>query len=201
MRYRAAADRRRCAVTRGVLKTLLTRYLHIPVNELEFTHNEYGKPALRDSPLEFNVSHSGDYALLGFARESPLGVDVEHMRDDRVVNELALRVLSPGEYQRFVSLPEADRKRTFFQIWALKESVLKGMGSGLTVPPENIEISFYPEESRLLTAPVLHISDVKDWTLQSLAIGDDDYSAAVAVKHRSPLIELKHFESHSPDSI
>jgi 4'-phosphopantetheinyl transferase len=200
MRFRAPADQLRSAVTRGVLKTLLSRYLDLPANEIEFTQNEYGKPALESASIEFNVSHSGDYALLAFAKESSVGIDVEHIKGHRVVTNLAERVLSPAEYLRFLALDASRRTQTFFQIWTLKESVLKGIGSGLSVAPECIEIAFFPDSPKLLTAAAKEIPDVGEWTLRSLFI-DDNYAAAIAVKRKTPSIEVRRFESHSPGNI
>jgi 4'-phosphopantetheinyl transferase len=200
MRFRLPADQLRSAVTRGVLKTLLSRSLDLPAKEIAFTQNEFGKPTLAGSPIEFNVSHSGDYALLAFAERSPLGVDVEQIKDNRVVSDLARRVLSPAEYKRFSKLPDDRSKQTFFEIWTLKESVLKGIGSGLSVLPEDIEIAFHPDQPSLLSAPLNQIPDVNKWSLQSLSIGDDKYAAAIAVRSRSPSITLRHFESRSPDN-
>jgi 4'-phosphopantetheinyl transferase len=193
MRFRMPADQRRCAVTRGVLKALLSRYLDLPATEIVFTENQFGKPAIASQALQFNVSHSGDYCVLAFAQESPLGVDVEQIRSQRVVDELAQRVLSPAEYARFMALPDADRKQTFFEIWTLKESVLKGIGSGLSVAPECLEISFFPDSPKLLSADTELIPDVGEWTLHSLSIGHPDYAAAIAVKQKAPSIKLDHY--------
>jgi 4'-phosphopantetheinyl transferase len=193
MRFRMSADQRRCAVTRGVLKTLLGRYLNLRATDITFTENQFGKPALATNSLQFNVSHSGDYSLLAFAQQSPLGVDLEHIRSRRVVDELAQRVLSPAEYTRFMALPDGDRKQTFFEIWTLKESVLKGIGSGLSVAPECLEISFFPDPPKLLSADTEYITDVSEWTLQSLSIGHPDYAAAIAVKQETPSVKLDHY--------
>jgi 4'-phosphopantetheinyl transferase len=187
-RFRMPEDQDRFNVTRGVLRTLLSGYLHLPAAGIEFTANENGKPAVLEAGIRFNVSHSGDYALLAFAEDADVGVDVERLRGGRVVGDLARRVLSPSEFERFAALAERDREKAFFQIWTLKESVLKAMGSGLSVAPESIEVAFYPDEPKLLS------SNVGEWTVRSLSIGDDGYAAAVAVKGNSPVIELKHFE-------
>jgi 4'-phosphopantetheinyl transferase len=200
MRFRMPADQKRFVVTRAILKTLLARYFGRLATEIEFTQNEYGKLSVQSGPIEFNVSHSGDYALIAFAKESAVGIDIERISGDRIVTDLARRILSPLEHARFLSLAETDRKQVFFQIWTLKESVLKGIGSGLSVPPECIEIAFYPDAPKLLSASTKEIPDIRDWTLQSLSVGDEDYVAAIAVKHKTPSIEIKRFESHSPDS-
>jgi 4'-phosphopantetheinyl transferase len=190
--FRMPEDRARFAVTRGVLRTILGRYLQLPVTAIDFSANEYGKPTI-GGQLKFNVAHSGDYALLAFAEDIDVGVDVERMGSDRVVDDLASRILSPGEYARFTLLADSERRRTFFQIWTLKESVLKGIGSGLSIAPECIEVSFYPDEAKLLSCSAKEIDDVKEWTVRSLSIGDEDYAAAIAVRRKMAVIEMQHF--------
>ena len=201
MRFRMPADQARFAVTRGVLRTLLGRYLQLPGTAIAFTANEYGKPAT-DGGIKFNVAHSGDYALLAFARDREVGVDVERISGDRVVGELARRVLSPGEYERFGALAESERVPTFFQIWTLKEAVLKAIGSGLSIAPECVEVAFYPDEPRLIGCSAKEIDDVNEWTVRSVSIGDDGYAAAVAVRMKMPVIGMKRFtESDLPADV
>jgi len=190
LRFRMPADQQRFAITRGILRTLLGRYLAMPAAAIEFTANDYGKPAVA-GPIRFNVSHSGDYALLAFANQLHLGIDVERISGERVVAELAQRILSPGEYQRFNAIAPARRTSTFFQIWTLKESLLKGIGSGLSVAPQCLEVAFYPHAPKLLASQAPQITDVKEWTLRSLSIGHEGYAAAIAVKHANPLIEFQ----------
>jgi len=194
MRFRMPADQQRFVIARGILRTLLGRYLNLLPASVEFTVNEFGKPAVA-GPITFSVSHSGDYALLAFANGLELGVDVEHFSGECVVSELAQRILSPSEYQRFNSLADAQRISAFFQIWTLKESLLKAIGSGLSIAPESIEIAFFPDAPRLLTSEAPQIKDVNAWTLRSLSIDDEDYAAAIAVKHPNPLIEVQRYNS------
>ncbi len=195
MRFRFPSDQRRSAVTRGALRTLLSRYLGCRPNEFLFTQNEFGKPALAGAQLQFNVSHSGDYALLAFTHGSAVGVDVEQIKGARVVSDLAQRVLTAAEFACFQLVGAAESRPTFFQIWTLKESVLKAIGSGLSVPPEDIEIDFNSTPPRLLSALTPAISDVAEWTLSRLAIGNVDYAAAVAIHHKAPTVTLNQFES------
>jgi 4'-phosphopantetheinyl transferase len=194
MRFRQPADQKRFTVTRGILKTLLARYLDRATTDIEFVESPHGKYGVRGAPIEFNVSHSGDYALLAFA-EDPVGVDVEQIKGDRVVEDLAARVLSPREHVRFLALANHDRQRAFFEIWTLKESVLKGIGSGLSVPPEFIDVAFYPDTPKLLESRTEQITDVSQWALRSIGVGDLGYAAAIAVRHPAPSLEIRHFES------
>jgi 4'-phosphopantetheinyl transferase len=192
MRFRMPADQARFAVTRGVLRTLLGRYLQLPGTAIVFSANEYGKPAA-EGGIKFNVAHSGDYGLLAFTRGGEVGVDVERMSGDRVVSDLARRVLSATEYERFEAVAENARTTTFFQIWTLKEAVLKALGSGLSIAPECLEMAFYPDEPRLLGCSANEIGDVNEWTVRSISIGDGGYAAALAVRMKMPVIEVKRF--------
>ena len=95
--------------------------------------DEDGKPWLESGEWHFNLSHSGDWALLGVAREE-LGIDVE---------DSGRRVEHHPLAQRFFSRYEADRahsKETFFQIWTLKEAYVKAVGKGLRLPLDDFRV-------------------------------------------------------------
>ena len=44
---------------RGMLREILSGYLEIPPAQVRFSYNAYGKPAVQESGVRFNVSHSG----------------------------------------------------------------------------------------------------------------------------------------------
>src|SRR5476651_2536598 len=48
---------------RGILRELLGQYTEQSPTQLEFAYQEKGKPYLPDSDIEFNLSHSHDYAV------------------------------------------------------------------------------------------------------------------------------------------
>src|SRR5215813_9557135 len=84
-RYHFQRDRNRFIVARGVLRSMLGRYLGIKPENLRFDYTKYGKPVLADPSLSkewhFNVSHAGSQALYGIARHRRIGVDIEFMRN------------------------------------------------------------------------------------------------------------------------
>ena len=48
--------------------------------QLEFSYNEYRKPAvkaLHGRDIQFNLAHSGDYAVYAFALQRAVGIDLE----------------------------------------------------------------------------------------------------------------------------
>src|SRR5690242_6228197 len=68
-------DRQRFIVARGLLRTLLGRYLGLEPGMLQFVSSPYGKPQLAfpsgNNPLRFNLSYSHEFALyaLSWGRE------------------------------------------------------------------------------------------------------------------------------------
>src|SRR5262249_22204749 len=60
--------RRRYWRCRSAVRLLLASYSQRSAQQLRFTHGEFGKPELVGVPWRFNVSHSGDSALLAVAR-------------------------------------------------------------------------------------------------------------------------------------
>src|ERR1700689_5130062 len=72
--------------SRGILRTLLARYLDADPLELRFALGAHGKPALETvrgddrGDIRFNLSHSGTLALYAVSAGREVGIDVEVMR-------------------------------------------------------------------------------------------------------------------------
>lgn len=95
-----------------------------------------GKPLLPGGPC-FNLSHSGDYLLLAVS-PLPVGVDIERRRAVDY-HRLAKRCFHPAEQEALRRA--ADVQAVFFDIWACRESCLKAVGCGLTLPPHSFRVS------------------------------------------------------------
>lgn len=83
-RERAAAmsrsdARRRWVAARWALREVLARYLEQGPAAIELRFGERGKPMLAkpDGSLHFNLSHSGELALIAISEEREVGVDVQ----------------------------------------------------------------------------------------------------------------------------
>ncbi|MGF1757272.1 4'-phosphopantetheinyl transferase superfamily protein [Photobacterium sagamiensis] len=132
--------RTRALYVRGFLRAILSRYAPLSPDEWRFEYGEKGKPRLcaeqRDQTgLEFNLSHSGDYLLLGVMRAGSenveLGVDIEHARTSTDIYPILNHYFSPQEVTALLNLPENRQRQRFFDLWALKESYIKATGQGL----------------------------------------------------------------------
>jgi 4'-phosphopantetheinyl transferase len=123
--------------SRGVLRALIGRYLHIDGSTIAFAVGEHGKPALLTanasvpSGLSFNLSHSGAVALYAFALAEQVGVDVELAR--RPVDEVAVaaRILGPAAAARLEELEGEGRQQEFLRLWVRHEAELKCLGMGI----------------------------------------------------------------------
>ena len=83
-------------VCRFVVKQLIGEFFCIDPKVLSFQYTERGKPYVSVPGIEFNISHSGDFALIGVSR-SKIGVDIEKIKPNRNFEGLAKTVLSEDE--------------------------------------------------------------------------------------------------------
>ncbi|HEX7290534.1 MAG TPA: 4'-phosphopantetheinyl transferase superfamily protein [Conexibacter sp.] len=126
-------DARRWRAARATLRRLLAAYADADPRELRFDEGPHGKPRLAgERRLRFNLSHSGDVALIAVAWDHDVGVDVELPR--RTVDHAAIarRVLTAAEADRVASIEDpGERERAFLQAWVRWEAVLKCRGTGI----------------------------------------------------------------------
>jgi len=138
-------------------------------------------------PVFFNVSHSGDYALVAETDAVEVGIDIEQIRSDCPINELARRYYSVNEYKKLQREPEARRLHDFYRYWTTKEAVLKCAGLGLSVPPAVVEITLAGN-----AAPTIRCLEPERTFLEQISVRElalaDGYVSAVAVKSRGEII-------------
>ncbi len=129
-RFLRRDDADRYLSAHGALRLVLAGYLERDPLALTFGTAEHGKPFLDGSPIEFNLSHSGDIALIAVAT-CPVGVDVERLRPVLDLDDLAPRVCSPAEVAELAALAEPHRAHAFLAMWTRKEALAKAMGAGI----------------------------------------------------------------------
>ena len=126
-------DKRLC-LGAGILLTLAVNGSCEPECLLE----NHGKPYLADSGIQFNLSHSGTLAVCAVS-DKPVGVDIQQHRhfEDRLIKY----VFQPSEAQIIYACKTAEqRDKLCTQLWTVKESVMKYLGTGVGLAPKKIRV-------------------------------------------------------------
>jgi 4'-phosphopantetheinyl transferase len=183
-RFYFQKDREHFIVARGLLRSILGRYLDSEPSTLRFSYSNYGKPALvgaEEAALRFNLSHSGGLALLAVTRGREIGVDLERVRPDFVDDQIAERFFSPREVARLRALPPGVQLEAFFTCWTRKESYIKAHGEGLSLPLDGFDVTLTPGEPAALLSTRGDLREAALWSLRALHPWPG-YVAALAVE-------------------
>lgn len=193
-RERALADRRpdgqarrRYLLAHAATRSILAGYLERPPERLRLRTGAYGKPEVRDQPagaprLSFNLSHSGEFAMLAVSRGREVGVDIERLRPDFDPAEFSRRYFRPEEHATLAGISDPGaRLRRYGVLWTRKEAWVKAAGRrivhGLRLPVGGVA------SGGLARDPTGRFAG--DWRLTQLA-APAGYSAAVVVAGERP---------------
>lgn len=165
--------RRRHELAHAAQDQILAAYLGVEPQDLQYATLPAGKPVLADGALEFNLSHSGELALVAVSRDLEVGVDLEHPRSFRNEAGIARRICTARELEH---LAAADDNDELLRLWVRKEAVVKATGEGLARSVNQIDVL-----DRRVTSgwSCLDLPDVG-----SQGVRADGYRAAVALPDR-----------------
>jgi 4'-phosphopantetheinyl transferase len=181
-RFAFARDRRRYALSHRALRSVVGGYLSCDPREVSIAERPGHKPRLVGaSDLRFNLSHSGEQALIGVTRGREIGIDLEQLRDLDDPGLLAARCFAPSELASWRKLPERARKAGFFTTWTRKEAYVKARGEGLKRPLESFEVTVGDLDPPCLLRDALDDAAPARWAFFDLDAGPG-YAAAVAVE-------------------
>jgi 4'-phosphopantetheinyl transferase len=196
-RFHSQRHRSHFVVARGLLRTILGRYLKVEPGRLLFQYGPKGKPELAVDPgrraLRFNVSHSHGLALYAVTQERDIGVDVEHVRPDVAAEKIAERFFSRGEAAALREVPAVVRQEAFYTCWTRKEAYLKAIGEGITLRLDQFEVSVTPGEPAVLLSINGDLKEASYWSLKGLDPGPG-YVGALAVKGHGCDLRCWHWE-------
>lgn len=183
-RFHFERDRARFIAARGQLRMILGRYAGIDASVLEFSYGPRGKPSLvqrsEAGALKFNLSHSGELALVGVAQDRDIGIDIEainHLDAEGIADHF----FSAREKAALQALPVADRLEAFFDYWTCKEAYVKAIGDGLSRPTESFDVGFASHRTAYLANVDGQPEEASRWSLKMLTPASG-YVAAIAVE-------------------
>ena len=129
---------------RGTLRFILAHYLSAHPGAIAFGYNAWGKPGIcapADTGIGFNLSHSGETAMVAVTRGDSPGADIERMSCEVCCEEIARREFTRHEQALFFGAAPESKQRLFFTFWTRKEAVLKGIGEGLSIELSRVDVS------------------------------------------------------------
>ena len=189
---RARADRfyfsrhkRRFSTARATLRIILSRYLNTAPERLEFDYGPHGKPTVINSQkLQFNISHTGDLALLAVGKGYPMGVDIEKY-SARPYEGIAKNLFSDQEYMEFNKAPSSMKPALFFHVWAQKEAFIKASGLGLSYPTKEFHVPTTMPTKQLVDDPLHNMT----WHLRTFM---PEVACSGALCHHPTIREIRH---------
>lgn len=183
-RFHFRKDHDHFIVARAALRTIVGRYLGCEPSAVRFDYSSHGKPFLPaelGSDLEFNLSHSHKMALLAVNRGRWIGADIEHMRENIEVEEIAVHFFSKREVAVLLGLPKDLHRQAFFNCWTRKEAYIKAIGEGLSHPLDKFDVTLSPGEEAMLLCTRVDLNEARHWSLRALDV-PEGYAAALAVR-------------------
>ena len=190
-RFYFERDRQRFIAGRGMLRNILSRYLGIAPNQIEFCYGKRGKPALRNESICFNLSHSQGLALYAITLDRIVGIDLEQVRSMPDAEAIAKSFFSQREYAVLQGMPTNEKQAAFLNCWTRKEAFLKAIGDGLYKPLDQIEVSFLPDEPARLLSIAGDVESASRWSILHL-IPAAGYVGALAIEGES--FSLSHWQ-------
>lgn len=177
LQYKNIDSKNTFSICRAYTKKLLSEFIEKEAEKLSFDYTKDGKPYLNGNPINFNISHSHDFGLIGISNR-PVGVDIEKIDETRNWNCIAEFMFSKKEIEWLKQHPSSEN---FYLLWTLKEARLKcdGFSSDSAIFKEvsfdlNSRPVFYKYNSFSFVCDLYQISAViLDYKLRS---GDNTFS-------------------------
>lgn len=135
---KSPSERKESLAAKLLLHRVLTQK-GLKAYKVFYPENE--KPRL-DGELSFNISHSGDFVALALS-PYPVGCDIQQIRPYNP--KVAKRNYCPEE--RAMIEAEENKDNAFIRLWALKESILKFTGEGISGGLDCFDFSPFSSES------------------------------------------------------
>ncbi|XP_030600598.1 L-aminoadipate-semialdehyde dehydrogenase-phosphopantetheinyl transferase isoform X2 [Archocentrus centrarchus] len=195
-----AKDAKSAMAGRLLLRKFVFEKMGIPWSEIRLERSPRGKPYLAapvkvssESELawSFNLSHQGDYTVLAAEQGRQVGVDIMKiaMPGSSSVPEFFRIMTRQFTAHEWSSIQSAGSERQqlagFYRHWALKESFIKAIGTGLGFNLQRVEFHLPSEpltQGRVLHQTKMHLDEEEeeDWVFEESLL-DADHHVAVAL--------------------
>ena len=197
-RFVFAEDRRDFTLAHDLLRRCLSAYRPVEPGAWDFQADAAGKPYLGSDPtLSFNLSHTRQLVACAIAAGAPVGIDVERAARLADAGAIAGRYFSTFEVASLARCRDDAHKLRFLELWTLKESFVKAVGVGLTMPLDSMSFGLDDEHAVVFQPPAGYTAS--EW---HFALFEPPGSARMAVAIQAPApprIVAREAASGGPD--
>lgn len=89
-------------------------------------YNDYKRPFIKETNIDFNISHSGGYVVCAFSKENNIGVDIEKIKTINYKELLSFfNEISSEKIQQ-----ATNPLISFYDVWVQQEAIIKANGKG-----------------------------------------------------------------------
>lgn len=137
-RFRNADDAKRTLYGDILIRYIACQKLYLKNEDIVIEKNAYAKPFLKGYPFfHYNISHAGRWVISAISDQT-IGVDIEQVKS--IDLGIAKRYFSKSEYESIMRESKENRQNVFYQFWTAKESYIKYIGKGLSMPLNSFSI-------------------------------------------------------------
>lgn len=182
--FSSRPHRERFIAAHGSLRLIIEKKFGQTASTLQITFNPNGKPYFKNSPIQFNLSHSGDAVLIAVSETLDVGADVERMRPDKDPLALSRRFFTASEADQIAQSPPARQAEAFIATWCRKEALIKAIG--LAVPGALKEFSV---STQVADAEHSVTMSGQEWLIRDLQSPPGYHASIAAAKTNWKLID------------
>lgn len=151
LKKKQEADRINALLSRLLVLSEITRRTGIPQNKISFDFGTHGKPYLKNSKLQFSLSHTNGAICAAF---TAIPDDSSESSETSEIGEIGIDVenrhrrVNPVIYKRALAEDEKPLIRTpedFVRCWVKKEAFLKRTGIGIVCDLKGINTNILPD--------------------------------------------------------
>lgn len=138
MQYINTGNHKRTFLAEILVRSIISKELLLPNSQIILKKDLYGKPYLEGyKDFFFNLSHSNQW-IVCVIDVAPVGIDVEEIQP--IDLDIAKKFFSLHEQYQLFWQPEDKKIPFFYDIWTMKEAVIKADGRGLYIPLNSFSV-------------------------------------------------------------
>jgi 4'-phosphopantetheinyl transferase len=198
-RFHFARDARDYAAAHALLRHTLSHGGSQMPATWRFEKTPAGKPRLigeRANGRSFSLSHTRGLVACAVTSGAEVGVDVECVDREVDAGGIAARFFAPAEAVQLLTLDGEARQDRFFDLWVLKEALVKALGRGMAVSLSTLAFTVGAGGDIRLDAPDL---DADAWQF-ALFAPSPRHRLAVAVQRPASASGQLIFRSHAHEA-